>query len=919
MFQLKPIVQGVLLACGGLGLAALSAPTQAQQTQQQQQQQTQQKLDRVTITGSNIRRTDTETVAPVEIITREQIERTGLPTVADVIRSIPSNTGGTFNEYANSFAPGAQSVSLRGLGQKATLVLLNGRRTAGYGFAQNIQDTFVDLSSIPSSAVERIEILKDGASAIYGSDAIAGVVNVILRRDFKGFDTSANAGFFEGKNYYSGSISAGFGDLGSDKFNVFGVIDYFKRDGLLMSETDFAPSRDLRRFTGGRNFQSLTAGGTWRQLTPTGGNTNNFRAIAECKDPVTFDEAVRRGLQVPAPLGAGFNQAGNTFCARDFSDIFSVVPETERIGFLGRATFSISNTMEAYAEANLSSNEFKFKFQEPFFAGTTGLYETTPGSRQLAIFPYNMRFAPGAGGNPFATGDASYNGVLNDFGTRDTIGKSDGARALAGLKYEIASWSLDSAVGYAQSKVSQDGKVLTKTGTSAAVGIPSDRSAFPGFPGVTAFPRTTGSTYNLNTPSANSQAVRDSMFVNDPTSAKSDMTFVDTRATTELGTLPGGAIGLALGIEYRKETMKVTPSFNSATGNILGRGATNVDGSRNSTAMFAELGLPLTQTLEAQLALRNDSYSDFGSALTPKVGLKWKASGDLLFRANWGRGFRAPSLPEITEAKAFFFTTITEPLTGFTSQIGGSIAANPGLKPETSRNAAFGVVFEPNPNFNTSIDFYEINWKNQVNFPDFQAIADNPADPRAFRSPITGEVLAIEAGYENSGMVKTRGMDIDIRYNARTTMGRFAPRLNLSYVDSYKLDGIELAGSNLAGAFINAISLPRVRGFAAMDYESGAWVISPRVNYIHSFRRVFFSNSPVNNGAVSPNNPAYVTYDLFGRYNVTTKFQVNASINNLTGETPPFDPGVSTTYFHDRTQYSIIGRTYRVGVRYFFN
>ena len=143
-------------------------------------------MQRVEITGSNIKRIDAETVAPVEVITREEIERSGQPTIADVLRNLPANTGGSFGEsFSNSFAPGAAGISLRGLGQKTTLVLINSRRVTGYGFAQNLQDTFVDLNSIPSSAVERVEILKDGASAIYGSDAIAGVVNIIMRRDYQ--------------------------------------------------------------------------------------------------------------------------------------------------------------------------------------------------------------------------------------------------------------------------------------------------------------------------------------------------------------------------------------------------------------------------------------------------------------------------------------------------------------------------------------------------------------------------------------------------------------------------------------------------------------------------------------------------------------------------------------------------------------
>ncbi len=146
-------------------------------------QQVAQARERIEVTGTNIKRVDTETVAPVEIITRDEIERSGQATVGEMLRRIPSATAGSFNESStNSFAPGAFGISLRGLGQKTTLVLLNGRRTSSYGFAQNLQDTFVDINSIPTAAVERIEILKDGASAIYGSDAIAGVVQHVNRQ-----------------------------------------------------------------------------------------------------------------------------------------------------------------------------------------------------------------------------------------------------------------------------------------------------------------------------------------------------------------------------------------------------------------------------------------------------------------------------------------------------------------------------------------------------------------------------------------------------------------------------------------------------------------------------------------------------------------------------------------------------------------
>ena len=223
MFRQRQISLAVMALCAG----GIAIPAVAQQQQPQQMQ-------RVEITGSNIKRVEAETVAPVDVITREEIERSGQPTIAEVLRNLPANSGSSFSEsFSNSFAPGAAGISLRGLGQKTTLVLINSRRVTGYGFAQNLQDTFVDLNSIPSSAVERVEILKDGASAIYGSDAIAGVVNIIMRRDYRGFEASVSGGQASGENEYGATLTGGWGDLGKDKFNVLGVLDYYKRNEIL--------------------------------------------------------------------------------------------------------------------------------------------------------------------------------------------------------------------------------------------------------------------------------------------------------------------------------------------------------------------------------------------------------------------------------------------------------------------------------------------------------------------------------------------------------------------------------------------------------------------------------------------------------------------------------------------------------------
>ena len=919
-FRYSPVALAVFAALGSAGLT----PVAAQQAQPQAQS-----LERVTITGSNIRRTDQETVSPVEIISREQIERSGSQSVSEVLAKLPITSSGAFNETANSFAPGTTSVSLRGLGQDATLVLLNGRRIAGYGFAQNIQDSFVDLSSIPVSAIERIEILKDGASAIYGSDAIAGVVNVILRRDYQGIEASANVGFFQGKNDYRASIVAGFGDLGTQKFNLFGVLDYYKRDGLTMADTDFGADRDFRDKEGGRNFQSLS-GGTWQGIGAAGSAAANARrAYAECPTPIGYQEGVARGLfpvnQSALPSGTGANQPGNSYCFRDYASVFQVMPDLERIGFLGRGTYDFSAKVQGYAEFGYSRTESDYVFQEPFFTGnptgTTRLYPLPNG--QLSSSPFNMTFAPGAAGNPLST-NAFYQGVMNDFGTRNTNVKADAYRILAGLKYSFGTWDFDSAAGWSKSDVEQTSKVLFTDGVIAAMGIPSTLQ--PPRPVVTS------SQYNINTPSVNSPALRASMFGSNNRNAESELKFIDTRATTEFGSLPGGPIGLALGGEFRKESITDIPTQLARTGGILGQGSTFVDGERDNLAFYGELALPITRQLEAQLALRYDDYSDFGSATTPKVGLKFRPAPELLLRANWGRGFKAPSLPEITPSSAFFFTFVEDPaIPGVLSQIAGSINANPSLEAEKSRSFTMGLVFEPSRDFSASIDYYQIKWTNQVAFPDFQTYANDPNSPNVSKDPQTGVILSIAGQYINLGEVFTSGVDLDVRYKRSTPYGRVGTRLAATYVDEYEINGEEVAGTNFAWQYSNTSAIPRWRGQWSFDWEQGPWVAQFAINYIHSYWRTYgTTNAPsyfvpgsVNGipqtGTLNRKSPSYTTLDLYGRYMVTPALGVSASIVNILDEEPIYDPSFSTTYFYDRQAgYDIRGRTFRIGVDYKF-
>ncbi|MBL8301954.1 MAG: TonB-dependent receptor, partial [Ideonella sp.] len=648
-------------------------------------------------------------------------------------------------------------------------------------------------------------------------------------------EVNVRGGTVETKHDYAASLSGGFGDLGSDKYNVFGVFDYYKRDYLSQRDVEFTKSRDFRGQPGGRNYESLTGGGTWRQLTATGALTNTYRAISGCTGTVlTGPQAVERGLI--NPVGAtnlATAAATNTFCTRDFGDQFTALPGTERMSFLGRGTFEITPTMTGYVEAGLSRVETYQTFQAPFFAGTTGLQQTAAGLRPFA---YNVNFAPGVAGNPFSS-NARYVGVLNDMGTRDNEITSDTVRVLAGLTYSFGTWDFDTGVTFSKNEVDTlNTNRISLNGTSALFGIPTTPQ-----PPV---PTSVTSTYNLNNPASNSAAVRDSFRLNFPRQSTSELFAFDTKASTELSSLklPGGAVGLAVGIEYREEKLNDKPAAVAQSGQILGQGITATNGKRDSTALFAELALPIVKQVEGQLALRYDRYSDYGSSTTPKVGIKYTPNDMIAIRANWGKGFRAPTLPEISPSVATFFTSVIDPEDDQVRNVSGVFAGNPNLKAEKSTSATFGIVFEPNKDFNVSLDLYRIDWRDVVASDSFQNIIDAscpngppcPSTANIIRDPANNnQVVTILSNYQNLASRVTTGADIDARYTLPTTkFGKFSTRLNLNYVRTFKEDGVEYAGSN-AGSN----TIPRVRAALSLDWDQGPFSVTTRVNYTHSVRQ----------------------------------------------------------------------------------
>ncbi|MBE7941782.1 MULTISPECIES: TonB-dependent receptor plug domain-containing protein [Ramlibacter] len=335
-----------------------------------------QALERVTVTGSNIKRTDVETAAPVTVITREELRRSGANTLGDVIANLGVAQGGLTGVEFTGFTPGAATVSLRGLGAGATLILINGRRIAPYGIT-GFQEVLTSVNSIPVSAIDRIDILKDGASAIYGSDAIAGVVNIIMRRDFNGIEaqlthTDAHAAL---RNTRLG-LAGGKGDLAADHYNLFAIFEHVDQAASVVADNRFYPSRNITGLTG-------QADQDFRSAYSVPGNLIAGRAVTTLPGTACAPRNVR-------------TVGGNTRCVLDVFDYNTMAPRTQRDSLVSQATVELSASTTAFGEFNYSRGRYDYQFDPQFYYNGPGAVTLVPGA------PYGL---PGTASVLFRTGD----------------------------------------------------------------------------------------------------------------------------------------------------------------------------------------------------------------------------------------------------------------------------------------------------------------------------------------------------------------------------------------------------------------------------------------------------------------------------------------------------------------------------------
>lgn len=911
-FQRKRVALALALTFGVGGTAALLAGAASAAD------------ERITVTGTNIRQTDVETASPVQIITRDAIERSGLNSIADVIHTIPANNNGTVSDaFTNGFAAGASGISLRGLGVSSTLVLVNGRRMAVYGLADDGQRSFVDLDQIPLSAVERIEIVKDGASAIYGSDAIAGVVNIILRKDFQGATVNASYGQShknDGKTY-TASATFGWGDLARDKYNVFINLDAQKADMI--------PIRNRPKYIGSDDFRPLGFD------DERGGNPfSGFGSSSLVGNVAPVDAANPQGPRGTIISLPGCNPANvdpDGYCRFEYKDYIPIQPKTEKYNVFAKGTMNFNENLQGYAEFGY----FKSKVDA---IGTPSFSRSIwPDVRDSTVISSTLIFLPvGHPDNPFSGTNqvARLYYETGELGGRNGFFDTDTQRYLVGLKGSNWDWEWDAGALYIKSK--------TDSVYTGFLNYSNFLQALAGQGGFGYY--RIGANSGLNNPGIYGFVAPN--LVSDLDTSTSS---IDFKATRDLMQLPGGPLGIAVGAEYRREQLDNPGIPGTFGGEIMGLGYSAGNSTRNVTAAFVELNAPVMKNLELSAAARIDHYSDYGNSTTPKIGVRWTPVPQLLLRGTYAEGFRAPGPYENGNSSTAGFTSFVDPIrcpvTGNPADCGGGnvvsiTGGNKDIKPEKSKSYTLGVVWEPMPGLSGTADYWKITRRDEIVQGDPQAILDNPTgfpqaviirdveDP-AFPG-LAGPLLAITTPYLNANQTKTDGVDLSARYRwnmkewgSLTTEAQWT---HIMHFERTLTDGTtsEYAGTHGPTALSSSAGTPKDRANLILGWERGPWNVTGIVKYVSGMDDIESKGGDCLHPDLlgeSCRVASFTTLDLTASYEGFKNWKIYGSILNVFNKLAPFDPqaGYSNiNYNYNFAQSGAIGTFFTIGARYTF-
>ncbi|MGB1200822.1 MAG: TonB-dependent receptor plug domain-containing protein [Cognaticolwellia aestuarii] len=800
------------------------------------------KIERIEVTGSRIKRSDMEGPSPVQSIGRDDIENMGYDNLQQLLERMPVAGNGTFSTRGNnqdSTANGSAAVSLRGLGADATLVLINGRRVSVSAFAEGITNSFVDINSIPVSAIERIDILKDGASAIYGSDAVAGVVNVILKKDIEGVELNLGYGGTDGPNYEETTASLVWG-TSSEKSSASIIIDYFKNTSLSSNE-----------------MGSL---GTANQA-PYGGE--DFRSSRGFPGYFYVDEVKTIDPDCPADKATASGS-----CLFDYGPYGYISPASERIGAISQFEYRFDNAITSFLEMAIQHNS-------SVAAGAPTPLDEDAGLTVPASHP----------NNPFGEDIAIGRYRTVDAGARQWDIESDTLRLVAGLRGEINDWSWEAAVQKGRSKSMQTGDRTQGWVRTDFLQQEIDAGSYNPF----------GGTFN-------DPEVIDRITTSLVRRGESHMTSFDANITGEAFDFGDGVVMMAAGIEYREEDVNDIPDDQFQRGLIFGTESVSASAEREQYAAYVEFSIPVSDSLELQLAGRYDDYSDFGNTTNPKIAFRWAPSDEITVRASWAQGFRAPSLAQIglgpSQKSQFFVDTQRCEQTGLDCQAldyNIEFSGNPDLEAEESESWNIGFIWAPEADFGISVDIWSITQDNKIDEEEFGPIyaaeCGNQNSTICVRLPATGgaslgTIQKVHSTFKNLSSQEVSGIDISGNYNhSLDDLGLLKFNLEWAYQDKFEKDGRDYTGE---------YGYPEHRWIFSTNWEIGQFNTNINISYVGEFEDtpdIDFDGNLDFDSNTSRMVDSQILVDLQTSYHVTEFTKVSLGVNNLLDEEPPFAIG----------------------------
>lgn len=925
--------------------------------------------ERVVITGSSIKRIATEGALPVQIVTRADLDRSGVTTAEQFILELSTNGNGLDNLASNADVVGgaqrgnngATSANLRGQGSNATLILLNGRRVSSHG----LNGGQVDLNQIPMAAVERIEILKDGASAIYGTDAVGGVINFILRTNFTGLRAQAVADVTEagGGNIFRGSIIAGFGDLETDRFNVLATLSYRDAKALRGDQRDF-----VNTFQPDRGLSVDTRGTPHATIFPLAGTLFPNAAAT----PFIPNTTVRASgglniLDLPGGPGCGSipdmapysdalwnNPTAALACAWDSGRAAVLQQPVQNLNFVLRGTvrfgehqmaaeFTGSTTESAkrFSNAQVSSNTTNAPLRFPRNADSQAAYDTVFDAL-LAAFPGQV--LESQRGETLA-----YRWRCIECGPREIKTEVDTRRLFVGFDGPLfGDWEYRGGAFQATSEAKSTlGSGYYYRGTLNN-GQPDGRYGIvqamnSGLVNPFLMPGQTQSAAGL---AALEQASARGVVLY---GGKYTVENVDFSASGPVFKLPGGDAMAAVGVDFRTEKYRFNGDERAANERQVIFLAPFDDANalsgvkRDVKAAYAELLLPLFKDFETTLAVRRDDYSGFGGTTNPKVSAVWKPVSQFLVRGSYSTGFRVPTFNQIFNPAVLSASGVdrVDPATCPSLVVN---PADPGcqpirpetlnggrstLGPEEAKMYSAGILLEPIPNLSIGLDWWSIKREGTIQVLGVEALMRNYAlFPERFIRDGTGALVVIDNTLLNAGETETEGVEVSVRGGFDAAGARWTAGLDGTYLLKKRSRVVSSAnwGPSEVGRFTFAGDLGlRWKHNAFVTARLGDWSSTLSQTYRHGYNDQVLPG--VATGNVSPPNwkakvDSYTTYNWSFTFTGIKNLTVTGLVKNVLDKDPPFAITYSSDFGSGSSWEPRVadprGRAYVVTVEYKF-